>query len=146
MSIALYFDGACDNNSRLKLMGIGVAVFIDDTYFDALSAYKFVGSGTSNIAEWEALTKALRMAIGLVETYSSSVRIYGDSQLIVRQYGGIYEVKREEFKPYHEEAMQLSLYLGKSLKSVSWIPRQENKHADKLSKRAITEFIKNEMQ
>ena len=146
--LTIKFDGACDNNSKLKFMGIGVAVWIDGKRDTDLDFTKMAGSGTNNIAEWEGLVEALKMAYAYMTTVNPNirVRIYGDSQLIVYQFNGRYEIKKEEFLDYYKEAKRLRNALGGRLKRVEWIPRKDNGDADILSKKAIRDYlVKNNM-
>lgn len=148
----IFFDGSFDNNAKLQFMGIGVAVFIGEQYQDSLSTCKMVGtSGTNNIAEWEALQLALQTAIkllseGTVDPSSTSIRFYGDSQIIVKQFNGLYSIKQAHFLPYYHECKALSrqLQVHQGLwKGVHWIPREANIEADRLSKKAVIDFIDN---
>lgn len=150
--ISIYFDGACDNRSKLKVMGIGVAVFVDGFYREDLSYCEMIGaSGTSNIAEWSALNKALEIAEKLLsnrefKTAADVVfRLYGDSQLVVYQFNGKWAVKQEHLKEFYEAAILKAKYtrLEKHLKGVYWIRREFNGQADILSKKAITDFLNN---
>lgn len=143
-------DGACDNNSKLKLMGIGAAVFVDSTYREDLSACKMVGTnGTNNIAEWEGLVLGFEVAKKLLfskEFEASrayiSLRLYSDSEIIVKQFNGKYKIKKLHFIPFFSKCQQLRREVWGPFKSVSWIPRDENTHADDLSKKAILDWWK----
>ncbi len=146
--VKIFFDGACDNNSKFKFMGIGAAVFVNDYYREDLSRYAMIGtSGTNNIAEWGALQMGLEIANDLVssEEFSNvdlSIRIYGDSQIIVSQFNGMYRIRQDHFIPYYRKCRTLYFGVENVVKSVDWIPRQQNTQADILSKKGITEFLK----
>lgn len=142
--LVIKFDGACDNNSKLRFMGIGVATWIDGVRDTDLDFTKMAGSGTNNIAEWEGLVEALKMAYAYMVSVNPNIRIriYGDSQIIVYQFNGRYEVKKVEFLDYYKEAKRLQKALGSRLKRVEWIPRKENGGADILSKKAIIDYLK----
>lgn len=142
--IRVNFDASCDNNSKFKFMGIGIAVFVNEEYREDLSIMEMYGTnGTNNIAEWRGLELALEHCSKLVETYpEASISIYGDSQLVVRQFNGIYRIKQENFKPFFRSCKKLvSGDIGKHIKRVEWIPREQNKEADRLSKKVVSEFI-----
>lgn len=111
-----------------------------DTDFDFTA---MAGSGTNNIGEWIGLVEALKMAFAYVNTVNSNVRIriYGDSQLVVRQFNGQYEVKKDYFMDYYKEARRLYSALDGKVRRVEWIPRQQNKEADILSKKAIKDYL-----
>lgn len=143
--IKINFDGCCDNNSKFKFMGVGVATFVENVYEPKFDRYELVGTnGTSNIAEWSALTLALEESVkAVVEYYKGdvSIRIYGDSQLIVNQFNGEFQIKHEAFRTFYKRCKDKYILFGKYIKGVHWIPREQNKEADVLSKRAVTEFL-----
>ena len=87
---------------------------------------------TNNQAEYRALILALREAEGKGAT---SLSIFADSELMVRQIKGEYKVKNEGMKVLHAEAVQLLRKFGRY--SISYIPREKNKRADKLANLAI---------
>lgn len=142
MVIRLYFDGACDNRAGERglpsLMGCGVAVIINGHRAEEYEAAFGGGVGTSNVAEWLALTKALEIAVELKTKYPhAEFKIYGDSQLIVRQFIGQYAVKQPHLKPLAEKAFDVHKQLGNSYLTVEWISRDKNIVADVLSKKGV---------
>lgn len=148
--LELYFDGACDNHSKLRIMGMGVAVYVGGIYKEEYSkSFNLsLGSiGTSNISEWEAIAEALKVALFIVtdnKLHKYTIDIYGDSQLVVYQLTGKYEVKKAHLKPYFIECTDLVRSIRKqnnvALLRVFWIPRDKNKQADKLSKIGLNNF------
>jgi ribonuclease HI len=129
-------------------MGIGVAVWGKTTSGDyilipELEQYRMAGaSGTSNIAEYCALTLALELALELRTKYpEAQFEIFGDSQLIINQVLGVWRCKSEHLKEFYEEAQHLRNRLGKSLLAIDWYPRKHNTEADRLSKLGITEYL-----
>ncbi|KAK1665874.1 hypothetical protein QYE76_054033 [Lolium multiflorum] len=86
---------------------------------------------SNNEAEYEALIFGLLLALSMDVR---SLRAYGDSQLIVRQVNGIYEVRKPELVPYYNAARNL---MGKFLHvEVLHVPRSRNAPADALAKLA----------
>jgi len=87
---------------------------------------------TNNVAEYQGLIRALKQA---VEFKADDVRIYSDSELMVKQITGDYRVKSADLQPLHEEAQSLLLKLG------SWqirhVRREDNKRADQLVNLAL---------
>jgi len=75
---------------------------------------------------------ALLIEIQLTEEISiKHLKAYGDSQLIVNQVWGEYEVWHEDLAPYHNATINMvekfkSLY-------IDHVPRQQNAHADALA-------------
>lgn len=150
MKIKINFDGACRNiPGQNNQMGIGIAVFIDDVYRpDHSNAIHHEGRdgelGTSNISEWKGCVEAMRKACLLrlscgVEKLDYKIEVYSDSQLITRQFNGEYEVKQDSFRKYYAEAKKLALRAG--ITKINWIPREQNKEADILSKQGLKEEV-----
>ncbi|KAF0145413.1 MAG: ribonuclease HI [Nitrospirae bacterium] len=123
----LYCDGASSGNPGKS--GIGaVLTFGGKTY----EISENIGIATNNIAEYTALIKGLSKAISLkIETLS----IFLDSELLVRQIEGSYKVKNEKLKElYLDVISQLRAFKGYSIRH---IPREQNKKADALARKAV---------
>lgn len=119
----LYCDGASKGNPGRA--GIGVVLVIKDK---KITFSDYIGLATNNIAEYTALKKGLTEAKKIGAT---SIEIFTDSELIVKQITGFYKVKSPKL---------ISLYLDviallKDFKSYSikHIPRELNKEADYLA-------------
>ncbi|MBI5886630.1 MAG: ribonuclease HI family protein [Deltaproteobacteria bacterium] len=122
-------DGASRGNPGLAGAG---AVIRDRDGTVVKKLKKFLGSVTNNVAEYQALIMALEAATHLGLT---DVRIYADSELMVKQINGVYKVKSVDLKPLYDKAMLLI----KRLPSVklSHIMREENSLADAMANEAI---------
>ncbi|KAL0420324.1 UNVERIFIED_CONTAM: hypothetical protein Slati_3055300 [Sesamum latifolium] len=86
---------------------------------------------SNNMAEYQALIFGLEMA---VDTKQRHLKVYGDSQLVINQLLGLYEVKKLELLPYHNYAKRLMGWLGDV--ELEYLPRRDNKQADVLAKLA----------
>ena len=64
----------------------------------------YVGHATNNVAEYQALLEALKLA---TEREASDVEIRADSELVVRQITGVYRVRHPQLKPLYAEARRL---------------------------------------
>lgn len=94
---------------------------------------KYLGDNlTNNQAEYQALILALK---GAKEKGATRLKIFADSELMVKQVRGEYRVKNDGIKPLHQEVMTLLRGMGKY--SIDYIPRERNKRADKLANLAI---------
>lgn len=139
--IHIFFDGACHNKGvEVSPMGIGVYSRISRTEEITIAEYK--GFGTSNIAEWCALIRALELCLELRDlpnalNFTRQFVLHGDSQLIVNQFNEVYRVKQNHFIPYFRRADHLRTMLGTALRSVNWIRREYNEQADELSKEGL---------
>ena len=109
--------------------GIG-AVLRNDRGDIVAEISKYIGPATNNKAEFLALIAGLERAL---ELGAEHIDINSDSELIVRQIEGKYRSKA--MKPLFEQVISL-LDEFKSY-TVQHIPREQNKEADALSKRAL---------
>jgi ribonuclease HI len=132
-SVRVYSDGAARGNPGLSGAG---AVLVDrqGQVVDRLG--KFLGTQTNNYAEYMGLLLGLRRAraLGVRE-----VEVYADSELMIRQLGGRYQVKSQSLKPLYDEAVRLLNDFSR-VKLVH-VPREMNKAADEMSNRAIDERL-----
>lgn len=90
---------------------------------------------TTNVAEYGGLVHVLE-TVSLNAKPGDEVLVQGDSQLVVRQMSGEYRLKKLHLKPYLEKAKRLIFEMaqkGISVK-IAWIPREQNREADRLSK------------
>ena len=86
---------------------------------------------SNNIAEYEGLLAGLRAAIALGV---KKLIVQGDSQLLVNFSNKTYKAKDEHMAAYLEEVRKLEKnFLGMEL---SYIPREENRDADEIARRA----------
>ncbi len=121
----LFIDGAADLHT--KRAGIGGVIFRDGNELYTFSEY--LDNATNNEAEYQALITGVRSAWDL---NIKVIRIKSDSELIVKQINGQYKVKHPNMVPLYKQAISL---LNKfDSWSLSHVPREENKVADKLSK------------
>ena len=68
-----------------------------------------------------------------------SVKLYADSELMVKQLNGQYKVKNEGLRPLYLKVKELIAKIGRV--EVKYIPREQNKEADALANKAIDEKI-----
>jgi ribonuclease HI len=92
----------------------------------------FIGHATNNVAEYEGLLAALRMAI---ERGATAVELRSDSELIVKQLRGEYKVKSDGLKPLHLEARRI--IGGFAAFRIRHVRREDNKDADRLVNEAL---------
>jgi len=97
---------------------------------------QFLGDNTNNFAEYMGLLLGLKRAreLGIQE-----VEIYADSELMIRQLSGRYQVKSPTLRPLFDEAR--ALLRGFSRFTLTHIPRAQNADADEMSNRAIDERL-----
>jgi ribonuclease HI len=132
--LEIYIDGASKGNPGPS--GIGVVICRDGQTVKNIS--RFIGRATNNVAEYTALIFGLQEGLILK---SESIKINTDSQLMYRQLKKIYKVKHPNIIGLYNQG----LHLISAFKEVSlnFIPREQNRTADKLATKAIKQELKN---
>src|SRR3954463_5795954 len=124
----MYFDGASRTIPRGGLVaGVGI-VLISTRDHVILHAFSLIEPCTNNVAEYNALLIGLQLAHQLGVR---NLQGYGDSELVVNQLRGEYEVRSDDLIPYFNSALQMAeqfegFYIGH-------VPRRDNTHADALA-------------
>jgi ribonuclease HI len=134
MDLTIYSDGA----SRRNPGEAGAGVYILQNGRPAAEIGRYLGTTTNNIAEYTAAIIGLEYAL---KRGATSVKLFADSELLVKQLNGKYRVKNEGLKPLYQRVKELIAKIGRV--EVQYIPRELNKEADALANRAIDEKIGN---
>jgi len=134
-TLFVYSDGGALNNPGPA--GLGV-VIMDEKGQILKKISQYIGRATNNQAEYKALILALKTVAELkkqAEWEEAAVRVFLDSELLVRQLNLQYKVKDKALQPLFLEVYNLAV----SLKKVSFthIPREQNRLADQLVKQAL---------
>ncbi|MFF0225514.1 bifunctional RNase H/acid phosphatase [Streptomyces sp. NPDC004629] len=109
------------------------AVLLDAVTGQALlEAAEYIGIATNNVAEYRGLLAGLRAARDLDPGAAVHVRM--DSKLVVEQMSGRWKIKHPDLKPLAAEAARV---LPPDRVTYEWIPRERNKHADRLANEAM---------
>lgn len=127
--LVIYTDGASRGNPGDAAIGVRLCA-PDGTVVEEIA--EPIGRATNNVAEYTALIRGLERARALG---ARRVRVLTDSELMVRQVGGIYTVKNEGLLPLFRAAR--SLLAGFERASVDHIPRERNRDADRLANLAL---------
>lgn len=135
--LKIYIDGAARGNPGPA--GIGVVVVGEDKMKITLSEY--IGETTNNVAEYTALLRALE--IPEVQE-ANAIKLYSDSELLVRQMNGFYKVKSENLQHLFGRAKKELARFSDFI--ITYIPREENRGADRLANGAIDRFLQGEGQ
>jgi len=124
MKLEAYIDGRSRGNPGEA--GLGV-------YFPGVVRIaEYLGTGTNNFAEYSALLAALRYAIF---ARCSELHVYADSELVVKQIKGEYQVRNETIRPLHASAQRWIALIPNF--TISHIRREQNKEADRLANLAM---------
>ncbi|MFF8912800.1 bifunctional RNase H/acid phosphatase [Streptomyces sp. NPDC015032] len=115
------------------------AVVIDPVTGETLAeTAEYIGVATNNVAEYKGLIAGLKAAKALLPDASADgtlqVRVRMDSKLVVEQMSGRWKIKHPDMKPLAAEAARI---LPAAAVTYEWIPREKNKHADRLANEAM---------
>lgn len=131
----VHFDGSCQPPGGGGVSGWGFVIEGPGVRLAecGLAAVPYSPHSTNNVAEYVGAIRALEKLRSM--NFTGEVVVEGDSQFVIRQMTGEYEVRAEHLKAYHDWLRQLT----RSFRRVvfHWVPREENTVADALSKRAI---------
>ncbi len=133
MSWQVYVDGASSGNPGNS--GAGIVVF-DKNGVEIFRDSIFLGKMTNNMAEYEALLRALAKAL---ECGVQDVTVHTDSLLVANQVTGAYKTNNDVLRRYvHKVKIIISNFDRFQIK---YIPREQNRIADKLAKNAIKKGV-----
>ncbi|MFH8367469.1 bifunctional RNase H/acid phosphatase [Streptomyces sp. NPDC018031] len=109
------------------------AVVLDPVTGETLAeAAEYIGTATNNVAEYRGLIAGLRAAHAIDPT--ARVRVRMDSKLVVEQMSGRWKIKHPDMRPLAAEAKTV---FPAAQVGYEWIPRERNKHADRLANEAM---------
>ena len=137
LRVELNFDGACQPNP-----GVGGGGFVIKGFQETIRACTPFGSlETSNSAEYKSLLFGLRAVSLLAERAGVplsevEVEVRGDSQLIICQMRGEYDVNDPDLQVLHALATCSSNRFQRA--NYGQVPREQNAEADALAKQALT--------
>ncbi|MFC9849894.1 bifunctional RNase H/acid phosphatase [Streptomyces prasinus] len=112
--------------------GYGAVVSDAATGETLAEAAEYLGTTTNNVAEYSGLLAGLRAAHELDPEAAVHVRM--DSKLVVEQMSGRWKIKHPAMKPLAAEAARV---FPPGRVTYEWIPRERNKHADRLANEAM---------
>ncbi|MEU8847285.1 bifunctional RNase H/acid phosphatase [Streptomyces sp. NPDC048564] len=112
--------------------GYGAVVIDAATGQTLAEAAEYIGVATNNVAEYRGLLAGLRAAHELDPTATVHVRM--DSKLVIEQMSGRWKIKHPDMKPL---AFEAAAVFPASQVTYEWIPREQNKHADRLANEAM---------
>jgi formyltetrahydrofolate-dependent phosphoribosylglycinamide formyltransferase len=127
--IVIHADGGSRGNP-----GPGAAAFVlTDAAGNEIDARGFfLGRTTNNMAEYTGIVKALEAAKQIA---AKQIRVFSDSELVVKQVNGEYRVKSDQIRPLFQRT--ITLLNGFESWKVQHITREKNKDADRLANRAL---------
>ena len=129
MGLQIHIDGAARGNPGPAAAGV---VIRDEQGRQILEAGYLLEPMTNNQAEYHALRLALQAARKWGE---QQVKIFSDSELVVRQITGRYRVRNAELRAIFEQVQKL--LLGFDGWQIAHVAREQNARADELANRAL---------
>jgi ribonuclease HI len=134
MRLRAWTDGASRGNPGDA--GIGVIVKNEDGIV-LLEERRYLGKTTNNQAEYTALIACIEKIMADPATCScTSLQVFADSELMVKQIKGEYKVRDEGLKVHYARACEL-LKKAAFTFSIAHVPRAQNKEADRLANEGI---------
>ncbi|MEU0406262.1 bifunctional RNase H/acid phosphatase [Streptomyces griseorubiginosus] len=112
--------------------GYGSVVLDAATGETLVETYEYLGVVTNNVAEYRGLLAGLRAAHDLDP--SARVHVRMDSKLVVEQMSGRWKIKHPDMKPL---ALEAGRVFPPEQVTYEWIPREQNKRADRLANEAM---------
>jgi broad specificity phosphatase PhoE/ribonuclease HI len=100
---------------------------------------EFLGTTTNNVAEYRGLIAGLEIVRQIDPDAEVEARL--DSKLVVEQMSGRWKIKHPSMKPL---ALQAQRILPPDRVRYTWVPRERNKHADRLANEALDAAAKGE--
>lgn len=124
MKLEAYIDGGSRGNPGEA----GIGVYVPGVVRIA----EYLGTCTNNVAEYSALVTAVRYA---AVSRCEELQVFADSELVVKQINGEYQVRNEGIRPLYESARRWIALIPRF--SITHVRREQNKEADKLANLAM---------
>ena len=122
-----YVDGGSHGNPGPS----GIGVVIEDSAGEKTRLAKWIGHQDNNVAEYVALLEALQHA---VTQKATALRVYSDSEVVVRQMNGEYACASPRLYALNFVCRKLARALEFS---ITYLPREHNHEANRLAHDAV---------
>jgi len=135
MKRIIYTDGGSRGNPGPAAIGV---IFTDEKGKVIKEYGQKIGRATNNEAEYEAVIFALQKAkalFGKQKAKNMEMEIRTDSEFISKQLNGQYKILDRKIEGLFLQTWNLKIDFGKVI--FKYIPRSENREADKLVNRAF---------
>jgi ribonuclease H / adenosylcobalamin/alpha-ribazole phosphatase len=128
-SVRIEADGGSRGNPGPAAYG---AVLLDAETREVIAERaEHIGTATNNVAEYRGLIAGLELYHE--HTPDAELEVRMDSKLVVEQMSGRWKIKHPDMRPLAMAANRLA----PSGITYTWIPREENRHADRLLNEAL---------
>lgn len=133
----MYCDGASSGNPGQSGIGVVINILDDGSGHSGMDGHyriaEYIGTATNNVAEYSALIRGLEKARSLGV---GRLRVFLDSELLVRQMNGIYKVKNRNLMVLWNRAREILKAFD--ICQIIHVRRELNKEADSLAREGVS--------
>jgi broad specificity phosphatase PhoE/ribonuclease HI len=137
--MARNFRLTADGGSRGNPGPAGYGAVVTENGKIIAELYDVIGVATNNVAEYSGLLAGLAHIHQL--DAEATIEVAMDSKLVVEQMSGRWQIKHADMRDLAKQCRDAH---NPSLITYSWIPRDENSHADRLANKALDSGSANE--
>ena len=130
--MARHFKLTADGGSRGNPGPAGFGAVVTEGGKIVAELYDVIGVATNNVAEYNGLLAGLTH-INTLDA-QATVEVAMDSKLVVEQMSGRWQIKHADMRNLAKQCRDAH---PAALVTYSWIPRDENSHADRLANKAL---------
>jgi ribonuclease HI len=125
--LVAYVDGGSHGNPGPA----GIGIVIETPAGERTRISKWIGRQDNNVAEYVALLEALQHAVAVK---ARSLRVYSDSQIVVKQMLGEYACRSPRLRSLNWTCRKLARAVDFSIEHID---REENSEANELAHAAV---------
>ena len=130
--MARHFKLTADGGSRGNPGPAGYGAVVSESGKIIAELFDVIGVATNNVAEYSGLLAGLCHIHQL--DAQATVEVAMDSKLVVEQMSGRWQIKHADMRNLAKQCRDAH---PAALVTYSWIPRDENSHADRLANKAL---------
>lgn len=129
-TVLIWTDGASRGNPGPASVGVIIRSPEGKTIAEV---GRTLGTTTNNVAEYHAIRTGLEEALALG---AAKAILHADSELVVRQLNGIYQVRNADLRPIYEAVKRLERRFARGV-TYKHVRRELNQDADRLANMAL---------
>jgi len=130
--VARHFKLTADGGSRGNPGPAGYGAVVTESGKIVAELFDVIGVATNNVAEYSGLLAGLSHIHQL--DAQATVEVAMDSKLVIEQMSGRWQIKHADMRDLAKQCRDAH---PAALVTYSWIPRDENSHADRLANKAL---------
>lgn len=127
-----------DGGARGNPGPAGIGFTLEGPGINRVEHGEYIGETTNNVAEYTAVLRAfakLKALLGADRAKRAAVRVFADSELLVRQANGLYKIKDEDLGRLFIKLYNTRQDFGAV--SFEHVPRERNRDADRMVNEAL---------